>query len=129
MHNIIMGSKYIDHIGGFETRNDNRRNNLRIPKGIYSFETYNNMNKKIQKNNKTGCTGVTWHKRDQIWESYISIDNERIYLGRFKNFNDAVNSRKQAEEELFKDYSRSNSIKLFNINNKKGVADGVMEKE
>jgi hypothetical protein len=112
MHNLIMGRKYVDHIGGCNTRNDNRKQNLRIFDNKHSFETYNNMNKKIQKNNKSGCVGVIWHKRDNIWESYITIDRKRVYLGRFENKSDAIQARKEAEEKYFGEYSYDNSQKI-----------------
>ena len=113
MHNLIMGQKYIDHIGGTETANDNRKENLRIPSDELSFDSYNQMNKQIQSNNKSGCPGVCWHKRDQVWEVHISINKKQIYLGRYKDFDEAVAVRKAAEEKYFGEYSYDNSQMTF----------------
>lgn len=112
-HELIMGCKNVDHIGGILTRNDNRKSNLRLPDDRYSFETYNNMNKEIQTNNKSGHTGVIWHKRDHVWEAYISIDHKQIYLGRFSEMKDAVKARESAEHEYFGEWSRSESQKKY----------------
>lgn len=111
MHNIVMGQKHIDHISG--VRYDNRKSNLRtFDKEIYSFETYNNINKKVQKNNTSGYPGVSWHSRDNIWEVHISIDNKLHYLGRYTQLEDAIKARKDAEEKYFGEYSYDNSQKL-----------------
>lgn len=107
MHNLIMGQKYIDHING--ERNDNRKENLRIPEGKYSFDSYNQMNKGLQSNNTSGTTGVTWHKRDGVWEVYISINKKQIYLGRYLDIEDAIQARKEAEKKYFGEYSYDNS--------------------
>lgn len=74
----------IDHIN----RNtlDNRKSNLRI---VTKFE--NNLNKG---NNTSGCVGVTWDRSKQKWQVTI----KKKYIGRFYNFEEAVNARKQAEK-------------------------------
>ncbi len=115
MHNLIMGQKYVDHKGGTETRNDNRKGNLRVSDGKHSFETYNNINKAIQSNNTSGCPGVAWHKRDQIWEAFISIDHKQIYLGRYRKYEDAVKARLEAEKKYFGQWSKSESQKLKEV--------------
>ena len=113
MHNLIMGHKHVDHIGGHETINDNRKGNLRIPPEDYEFDSYNQMNKQVQSNNKSGCPGVCWHKRDNIWEVYISINKRRIYIGHYNDFDDAVAARKAAEKKYFGEYSYDNSQNIY----------------
>lgn len=78
------GKLCIDHIN----RNtlDNRKSNLRI---VTKFE--NNLNKG---NNTSGCVGVTWDKSKQKWQVTI----KKKYIGRFDDFKEAVNARKQAEK-------------------------------
>lgn len=112
MHDVIMGCKMIDHIGGKETRNDNRKENLRIPSGEYGFQSYNNMNKQKQSNNTSGCPGV-WLRKSGKWEASIRCNKKRIYLGVFDDYNDAVKARKAAEEEYFGEYSYDNSQMTF----------------
>lgn len=105
MHNIVMGRKYVDHVHGKESRNDNRKSNLRLPGNDYSFETYNGMNKGLQSNNKSGVIGVYWNKKRQRWIAEIGINNKDIRLGYFKNFEDAVKARAKAEEKYFGEWA------------------------
>lgn len=115
MHQLIMNQKYIDHINGM--RNDNRKSNLRLFDDKYNFNTYNQMNKKVQRNNTSGHPGICWHKRDQIWESYISVNRKRIYIGQFKNYDDALDARIEAEEKYFGENSYMNSQEYALANN------------
>ena len=52
-------------------------------------------------NNTSGVPGVDWLKRKQRWRASICFKGRRHYLGCYQNFDDAVQARKQAEEELF----------------------------
>lgn len=81
----------VDHIN----RNplDNRRCNLRI---CTQFE--NNQN---QKSNTSGKVGVSYIKTENKWLAFIKVNGKQIRLGRFKNYNDAVNARLQAEKKYF----------------------------
>lgn len=97
----MMGRKYVDRVHGKESRNDNRKSNLRLPGNDYSFETYNGMNKGLQSNNKSGVIGVYWNKKRQRWIAEIGINNKDIRLGYFENFEDAVKARAKAEEKYF----------------------------
>lgn len=110
MHRLVLDCldvyNVIDHIHGKETRNDNRKENLRI-----ATWSQNNMNKGVQTNNKSSVTGVCWHKGINRWESYISVNKKRIHLGAFTNFEDAVKVRKEAEEKYFGEFSYDNSMK------------------
>lgn len=82
--------KEIDHIDGDGT--NNKWNNLRdVPHSI------NMKNQKRSKNNKSGITGVSWHKKSSKWISKIVVDGEYKYLGTFSNIEDAIKARKEAE--------------------------------
>lgn len=98
-----------DHIHGKETRYDNRKSNLRIV-----TKQQNGMNSTLSENNTSGVTGVKWHSRDNVWESCITVNYKRIYLGRYHKFEDAVKARKEAEEKYFGEYSYDNS-QSYNI--------------
>ena len=103
MHRLILNvTNKIDHIN--HNRADNRKSNLREV-----TDSQNCMNRSVHKNNTSKHTGVIWHKRDKVWESFISIDNKQIYLGRYTDINDAIAVRKEAEEKYFKQYSYDNS--------------------
>lgn len=101
---LFPDSEQVDHIHGRETRNDNRKSNLRPVNN-----SKNQMNKWLQKNNKSGYPGVNWHSRDQIWEVHISVNKKQIYLGRYENYEDAVRVKQEAEEKYFGNYSYKNS--------------------
>lgn len=80
----------IDHINGL--RHDNRLSNLRDVKRIE-----NGKNQGIKANNTSGVVGVMWDKKEKTWRSKINSAGETIYLGSFKNFDEAVAARKAAE--------------------------------
>lgn len=111
LHRLIMGladSEYdykidVDHIVT-ENKFDNRKSNLRIV-----TKSQNNINKIIQRNNTSGCSGVTYHTRDNVWEVTINIDGKRKYIGRFNNKQDAIDKRKWAEDYYYGEYSYDNS--------------------
>ena len=93
-----------DHIHGKETRHDNRKSNLRI-----CTTQENCMNSPLYKNNTSGVTGVTWHKRDKVWQARIKVGYKYIHLGNFDSFEDAVKARKNGEEKYFGEFSYDNS--------------------
>lgn len=106
LHNVIMKQKFIDHKNGLLF--DNRKENLRTTNNLpYSFKTYNQMNKSIQKNNKSGVVGV--YKKGDKWVASISINKQQKHLGTFTNFEEAVIVRKDAERQYFGDWSYENS--------------------
>ena len=107
MHQIIMNEldgNPIDHIHGKTSRNDNRKNNLRV---VTTSDNIKNIG--VRKNNKSGVTGVQWKPRDNVWEAWITVMYNKIYLGRFVDFEDAVKARKEAEEKYFGEFSYENS--------------------
>ena len=100
LHRIIMGEPedlVIDHIN----RNplDNRRDNLRI----VSIQE-NLMNQGINKNNKSGVSGVSWNKKRNKWVAKIMYKNKHIFLGRFEKLEDAGKARKDAEIKYFAEF-------------------------
>ena len=114
MHRIIMelsDAIYdIDHKDGESSRNDNRKSNLRI-----ATRSQNQMNKGKQKNNTSGVVGVGWHKATDKWAAYIAINNKQIHLGLFDKKEDAIKTRKEAEDKYFGEWSYDNS-KSYKIN-------------
>ena len=110
LHRVIMNFPNedldIDHEHGVESRNDNRKSNLRI-----TTRSQNCMNAKIKSNNTSGITGVSFDKSNDKWIAYISVDYKQIHLGSFQNKDDAINARRNAEEKYFGEYSYNNSKK------------------
>lgn len=109
MHRIVMGlsdkRSHVDHKHGKQTRNDNRKSNLRI-----ATCSQNQMNRGLQSNNTSGVTGVIFNKKSNKWEAYITANKKRICLGSFIDFDNAVNARKLAEETYFGEWSYDNSM-------------------
>ena len=67
------------------------------------------MNKEQQRNNTSGHTGITWHKKAQKWQAYIKINNKNKYLGLYDDIQDAIKAREEAEEKYFGEWSYKNS--------------------
>lgn len=112
LHCFIMGlpkNCFVDHIGGKPTRNDCRKGNLRL-----ATREENAHNQDLHSNNTSGVTGVYWLKREQRWSAEIYINGKKKNLGRFKEFDDAVKKRKEAEEIYFGEFSRPNSVTHYN---------------
>ena len=109
MHRLIMNfpkNMDVDHKHGKESRNDNRRSNIRVV-----THSNNLKNVGIRANNKSGVTGVSFENRTQKWRACIKVNGEDIRLGRFDDFDEAVIARKDAEEKYFGEYSYCNSVK------------------
>lgn len=110
LHRLIMSKYYdidnlqIDHIHGKESRNDNRKSNLRIV-----TVSQNRMNVGLKKNNKSGVTGVSWSNYYNVWVARITKEGKTYCLGNFTDFDAAVAARKAAEERYFGQYSFANS--------------------
>ena len=111
LHRLIMNAENqnvdVDHIK--HNLYDNRKSELRIVKHADNLK-----NQKINVRNTSGITGVSFNKRDKDWEAYITFNKNHIHLGHYKNFDDAVKARRDAEEKYFGEYSYTNSNKELN---------------
>lgn len=105
--NVIDKKVDVDHIK--HNLYDNRKNELRV-----TGHSDNLKNQKLNTSNTSGITGVHLLKKNKKWQSYITYNKKRIMLGEFKNFDDAVKARKEAEEKYFGEYSYDNSMKESN---------------
>jgi hypothetical protein len=83
-------TQQIDHIN--RDRSDNRLINLRL-----ATPSLNNQNKQIQRNNTSGCKGVSYHKKNKKWVSHIGINNKKNRIGQYENISDAIQARRIAE--------------------------------
>jgi len=84
----------IDHING-ETQ-DNRLHNLRVVD-----HTGNGQNRRLGKNSSSGVLGVFLFKPTGKWRAHIRHNGRQIALGDFANFEDAVQARAEAEQQLW----------------------------
>ena len=99
MHRCLfpISSDYvIDHMN--HKPYDNRKCNLRV-----CTQAQNSRNKKV--------VGVYFDKNRNRYESYITVNKKRHHIGWYKNFDDAIKARKQAEDKYYGEYSFSNSNK------------------
>lgn len=80
----------IDHIN--RRKDDNRISNLRL-----ADSALNKQNLGIKANNTSGVTGVYWSNCDSIWKAQIQVNGKVIALGRYKQKDDAVLARQQAQ--------------------------------
>jgi hypothetical protein len=58
-------------------------------------------NTRIPKNNNSGYRGVKWDKDRGKWLASINVNRKRIFLGLFKDLEEAARVRIQAEEEYW----------------------------
>lgn len=79
----------IDHIN--HERRDNRFHNLREVDNAG-----NHTNRPMQRNNTTGVVGVSYCKRIDRYEAYITIDGKRKNLGHYKTLAQAREVREAA---------------------------------
>ena len=88
--------KFLDH----KNRNsrDNRIANLRE-----ATQAQNAQNVGLRANNKSGVTGISY--QDAGWKARIGYNGKIHYLGWFKDFDDAVRARKEAEQKYHGEYS------------------------
>jgi len=87
-------SKDVDHINGI--KNDNRISNLR-----FATRSENKQNRlSIQPNNKSGYTGVDWHKSSNSWRATITTMRKQKHLGTFKTKEEAHAAYLEAKRKL-----------------------------
>ncbi|MCK5236045.1 MAG: HNH endonuclease [Deltaproteobacteria bacterium] len=84
--------KETDHIN--HVRHDNRFCNIRDVTCSQNMK-----NRPLKKNNKSGFTGVCWHKRDEVWRIQIKPENEKIKTLGFKDKFEAICARISANNK------------------------------
>jgi hypothetical protein len=72
------------------------------------------MNRKIDSTNTSGYKGVAWRERDRVWRANITVDSKQIHLGHFKNKEDAIKARKEAEEKYFGEFASKEELDVGN---------------
>ena len=82
----------IDHKYGI--KNDNRISELRK-----ATRSENAINMHLRSNNTSGHRGVSWFKNARSWRSHITINGVTKLLGYFKNKDDAITARLNAEKD------------------------------
>ena len=105
LHRLLMGINNSNfdvdhkrHPKKKEHKVDNRKSNMQI-----KTRSQNNMNRSLDSRNTSGVTGVYWDKSRNKWSVSISVNNKKIYIGRFNNKDEAIQARKNAEIKYFGD--------------------------
>jgi hypothetical protein len=96
LHRLILDEPegmFVDHIN--HDTLDNRRCNLRLVTNGQNMQ--NSIRVRTEK-------GVSFHKRIEKFQAYISLNKKRIYLGYYKEPEDAIQARKQAEIKYHGNY-------------------------
>lgn len=110
LHRIVMKASkndVIDHKN--HDKHDNRKRSLRI-----GTQSNNMMNTSMRIDNTSGITGVYQDKRNGRWISEIHYKNKKIFLGSFENKDDAIATRRKAEEYYFDEWSYKKSTGKYN---------------
>lgn len=104
MHRLIMNAPKgmeVDHIN----RNtlDNRRSNLRLV-----TRSENLMNRGLLKSNTSNVKGVSWHKHHQKWIVRIQAYRKPIFIGYFKDVENAKKAYAKAAKKYHGEFVGGN---------------------
>lgn len=82
---------------------DRRDVNLNYTKSNCRWETRSvqSYNTRVQCNNTSGMTGVTWGERDGRWYARLDFQGRPIYLGSSRSYDEACKLREDAELKYF----------------------------
>jgi hypothetical protein len=97
----LVSEEFIDHVD--KNPLNNKDENLRE-----CTNDQNVKNRKLNKNNKSGVSGVMIHsnsKGEIIYRSVISVNHKKMHLISTKDFDEAVKARLQAEKEYYKEFA------------------------
>ena len=72
----------------------------------------NQKNKRVCSHNTSGVSGVSWDKKSEKWRARISYNGDRINLGLYEVFNEAIKARKDGEKTYgyHENHGRQNHI-------------------
>lgn len=101
MHRVINKTPkefLTDHIN--HNKLDNRKKNLRAVSA-----SLNLLNRGVRKDNKSGYTGVYWHKQHKKWYVQINFLGEHIFVGLFNSKQQAIMAHSKAIDQYYENLS------------------------
>lgn len=101
MHRFLLdcpSDKVVDHIN--HDTLDNRKCNLRI-----CSRAENNRNVTITSQNSSGVRGVGLNNKKNRWVARITYNNKEYFLGSFLTKEEAIKTRKEAEQKFFGEFA------------------------
>lgn len=106
LHRVLLSAKeeFVDHVNGDTL--DNRKNNLRLCSN--SENSRNQINRKNKINSK--FKGVKKNANCSTWSARITFNRKEIYIGSFKNEEDAAKAYNKAALEYFGQFAKVNVI-------------------
>lgn len=75
-----------------------------LPDSGIKAESFTHLGKKT-KRNTSGCVGVSWIRSKEKWRATIRFAGKDKHLGYFDDLNDAIKARKEAENDIYSEYS------------------------
>lgn len=106
MHRVILDAPDglpVDHIN--RDRLDNRRSNIRV---VTNAE--NNRRRGHDRRNRSGFRGVSWNRRDGIWQVKITVDNKVRHVGQYDDLIEAALAYNRAAEANFGEFAVLNQV-------------------
>lgn len=100
----------IQFVGGVESYHDNRKLNLR-----FADKCQMTWNRGLLSNNTSGCTGVSYVKRQRKWQAQLQhhgIVEKKLFVTK----EEAIDQRRKWEDEFYGEYSYLNSKKKYEEN-------------
>lgn len=89
----------LDHANG--VRHDNRIANLRL-----ATDSENGCNKRRQRNNVSGATGIWWNTQAGRWTAQVAKDGRRVWRKNFASFESAVAARKEQVRRFHGEFTK-----------------------
>ena len=103
LHRFILQDKIDDSVE-VDHKDRNPLNNVKSNLRICSHQE-NKYNNRIQENNKIGVVGVYFDKSRNKWVAQLHKQRKHIFLGRFKDIEDAIIARLNGEKLYFGEFA------------------------
>ena len=106
MHRVVLPSPIeldVDHIDNNGL--NNQKSNLRV-----CTRSQNIMNSSLSNKNKSGYKGVSWHKGNNRYMSYIKLEYKQIHLGSFSDPIDAALAYDVAAIKYHGEFAKTNKM-------------------